>query len=70
MPIDQTTIRENVRQLIVLRGLTIKDLAERSGLAVGTIYGWSKTNSPKDLGPKVLVAIADALGVTTEALPS
>lgn len=68
MPIDQATARENVRRLATLRGLTIKDLAESAGLSKETLYGWSKKDGPKDLGAKSISAIAEALGVTTEAL--
>ena len=68
MPIDQTTVRENVRRLIVLRGLTIKDLAESAGLSKETLYGWSKKDGPKDLGAKSISAIAEALGVAPEEL--
>ena len=68
MPIDQSTARENARRLMALRGLTIKDLASRIGLSKATLYGWSKADRPKDLGPKALVSVAEALGVTTEAL--
>jgi transcriptional regulator with XRE-family HTH domain len=68
MPIDQTTARENTRRLILMRGMTIKELAERAGVSKETLYGWSKRDGPKDLGAKSIAAIAEALGVTTEAL--
>ena len=68
MPIDQTRARENARRLAAMRGLTFRELAERAGLAVGTLYGWSKSNAPKDLGPKGLMAVAEALGVSTDDL--
>lgn len=68
MPIDQMTARENTRRLILMQGITIRELADRAGVSKETLYGWSKTDNPKDLGAKSLSAVAEALGVTTEAL--
>lgn len=68
MPIDQTTARENARRLAALRGFTTKDLAAKAGLSKGTLYNWQKRGSATDLGPKALVSVAEALGVSPEEL--
>lgn len=68
MPIDQSTARANARRLATLRGLTLKDLAEKAGVSASALYNWQKRGSATELGPKALVSVAEALGVTTEAL--
>ena len=68
MPIDQATARENARRFATLRGLTLKDLAERAGLSASAVYNWQKRGSATELGPKALASVAKALNVPIEQL--
>lgn len=65
---DQNVARENVRRLTRLRGWSLKELAEAAGLSASSVYNWSKTNEPNELGPKAINAIAEALEVLPEHL--
>lgn len=62
---EQEIIKENIDTLMRERGWSPKVLAERSGVAVGTIYNLRSTRA---IGDGVLFKIARALDTTPEAL--
>jgi transcriptional regulator with XRE-family HTH domain len=60
------TIENNVQRLIEAKGWTIYRLSKNSGVPLTTLYSLSKKKS----GPtaKILIKVADALGVTVDEL--
>ena len=60
---NQDAARRNFRELAKLRGLTTKQIAETSGIAVGTLYNWLRESEPANLGTVALGRIADVFGI-------
>ena len=60
-------VGRNVARLRVQRGLTQAELAERAGVAQATI-SHLEIGARTDAKGRVIVALAGALGVTTDAL--
>ena len=65
---DQNVARENVRWLARARGMTLKGLADVSGIAASTLYNWLRATDPESLGEKSIAKIAETLSVSTEHL--
>ncbi len=65
---DQDAARQNYRDLAKYAGLTTKEIAERSGVSVGTLYNWLKESGPTNLGTVALSKVAETLGVKIEQL--
>lgn len=60
---NQDAARRNFRELAKLRGLTTKQIAETSGIVVGTLYNWLRESEPANLGTVALGRIADVFGI-------
>lgn len=60
--------RENVRRALFEQAITIKGLAELSGVNVATLYNWLKDSNPNNLGRESLAKVAKALGTKVEQL--
>lgn len=56
----------NIKQLRILRGLGQKELADKLGVSAQTLNSYE--SGQRNLGPKLLPALADALGVTAAYL--
>lgn len=48
--------------------MTLKGLADVSGMAASTLYNWLRATDPESLGDKSIAKIAETLGVTVEQL--
>lgn len=56
----------NIKELRILRGLGQKELADKLGVSAQTLNSYESGH--RNLGPKLLPALADALGVTAAYL--
>ncbi len=56
----------NIKELRILRGLGQKELADKLGVSAQTLNSYE--SGLRNLGPKLLPALADALGVTAAYL--
>ena len=56
----------NIKELRVLRGWSQKELADKLGVSAQTLNSYE--SGRRNLGPKLLPALADALGVTAAYL--
>lgn len=56
----------NIKELRILRGMTQKELADKLGVSAQTLNGYE--SGKRNLGPKMLPALADALGVSAAYL--
>lgn len=65
---DQNVARENVRWLARARGMTLKGLADVSGIAASTLYNWLRATDPETLGDKSIAKLAETLSVAVEQL--
>ena len=65
---DQNVARENVRWLARARGMTLKGLADVSGIAASTLYNWLRATDPETLGDKSSAKLAETLSVAVEQL--
>lgn len=66
MEFDQEAARQIYRELLVMRGMTTKEVAEAVGVVPATIYNWLRVGNPTDLGIPTIGRIAKVLGVELE----
>lgn len=57
-----------IHRMRVLQGLTLRDLAEKSGISANTINSIERRGKSPRFHPPTLKALADALGVETVEL--
>ena len=68
MEFDQEAARQNYRELLVMKGMTTKEVAEAVGVVPATIYNWLRVGNPTDLGIPTVGRIAKVLGVELEQM--
>lgn len=68
MALDQSAARRTYRQLLMTRGLTTKEVAERVGVVPATIYNWLRDVDATNLGAGTLTRIAGVFGVDLEQM--
>ena len=59
---------QRLHMLAVQRGLTIKEMAQKCGVPKSSLEGYMRLKDAKRPGVDALVAIADAMGVSTDWL--
>ena len=60
-------IGKNLKRIAKLKGYSLKEIAQHTGISINTLYSITKKDDVK-VNEKYLTQIADFLGVTTEAL--
>lgn len=61
------TLFETIKKYSKIRGLSLQEVATRSGLSKNAIYNW-KEKKASDVSEAYLIAIANTLGISYEEL--